>query len=247
MKRFLKLKFLPLAVLACGGLAALFRALLWISAIGDQSSNLLPAGTWPDVLCWIVVALTMALLAVATRNLRNDKKYSNNFSENPFAAIAMALAGVAYLLTSIIDFSSNADSVSTAATVLGFVAAAALLLLAYLRFKGLRPNMLLHSVVCLYLMLYLVSHYRLWSAAPQLQTYAFELLAIVFVMMASYHRAAFDMNQGNRRAYTFFTLAALFFCIATLPSCDNPAFFIGSGIWMLFTPCKLTLSKKKEN
>ena len=239
MKRFLKLQYLPLAVLGCGVIAALLRALLWIAAIGDNTSSLLPAGTWPDVLCWITVALTIALLAVSARKIRNNKKYTSNFSASPIGAIAMVLAAVGFLFTSITDLSVSADPITTAATVMGFVAVAALLLLAYFRYKGLRPTMLLHSVVCVYLMLYLVSHYRLWSAAPQLQTYAFELLAIVFVMMACYHRAAFDMNQGSRQAYTFFTLAALFFCIATLPSCDNPAFFIGCGTWMFFTPCKL--------
>lgn len=247
MKRFLKLQYLPLAVVITGGLAAIFRALLWISAISDGSNVLLPVGTFPDVMCWILVALTIALLAVATRRLQGEKKYSANFSASPIAAIAIVLAAIGFLVTSIIDLSVKADSINTVATIMGFVAAAAMLLLGYLRFRGLRPNMLLHSVVCIYLMLYLVSHYRLWSAAPQLQTYAFDLFAIVFVMLATYHRAAFDLNRGSRRAYTFYTLAALFFCIAALGGCDNPAFFIGSGIWMFCTPCKLTLSRKKEN
>ena len=247
MKRFLKITYLPLAVLACGVVTALLRALLWISAGGDNSSSLLPAGTLPDVLSWILVAGTIALIAVSTKKIRNNKKFSHNFTANPIAAISMALAAAGFLFTSIADLSANADSITTAATVMGFVAAAALLLLAYFRFKGMRPSMLLHSVVCLYLMLFLVSHYRLWSAAPQLQTYTFDLMAIVFVMLACYHRAAFDMNQGSRRAYTFFTLAALFFCIATIPGCDNPAFFIGCAAWMFCTPCKLSLPKKEEN
>ena len=131
--------------------------------------------------------------------------------------------------------------------LLGILSTFAMVALAYGRYKGFRPNVLLHGIICVYLMLYLVSHYRLWSSNPQLQSYAFELLAIVFVMLACYQRAAFDAGKGNRQAYAFFTLIALYFCIAALPGCDNAVFFLGAAVWMYFTPCKLTLPVKKEN
>ena len=98
----------------------------------------------------------------------------------------------------------------------------------------------------LMLMLTLVSNYQNWSALPQLQDYGFELLAIVFLMLATYQRAAFDVNYGNRRAYAFFSLGALFFSIAAIPGCNNPGFFIGCAAWMLATPCQWTTLPKKE-
>lgn len=247
MKRYLKLKYLPLVILACAVVTSLLRTLLFVSGIGGDGNGLLPTGSWPDVLSWITVALTMGLLGAATWKLRGANKYSLNFPASPVAAIAMVLAAVGFLITSVTDLSVSTDAISAAAIAMGFVSTAALLLLAYLRFRGQRPNMLLHTSVCLYLMLYLVSHYRLWSSAPQLQSYAFELLAIVFVMLGCYHRTAFDTGKGDRRAYTFFSLAAVYFCIATLPGCDNPAFFIGCAAWMFFTPCRLTLPARKED
>ena len=120
------------------------------------------------------------------------------------------------------------------------------LVLAFARYKGAHLSVLFHGVVCVYLMVYLVSHYRLWSSYPQLQSYAFELLAIVFVMLACYQRAAADAGKGDRRAYTFFSLAAFFFCVATLPGCDKAAFFIGCAVWMFTTPCRLNLPVSKE-
>ena len=244
MKRYLKMAYLPLAVLACGVLTCLLR--LWLFALGEDERGLLSVGSFPDVMSWIVVAATMVLLGVSTRQLHGGTKYSQNFHASMPAAIGMALAAVSFCITSVVDLTAGGDSVGTVSALLGFLAAAALLVLAYSRYRGAHLSVLFHGVVCLYLMLHLVSHYRLWSSYPQLQSYAFELLAFVFVMLACYQRAAFDAGKGNRRAYTFFTLAALFFCVAALPGCDNAAFFIGCAVWMYFTPCRLSLPAKKE-
>ena len=244
MKRYLKMAYLPLAVLACGVLTCLLR--LWLFALGEDERGLLSAGSFPDVMSWIIVVATMALLAVSTWHLQGGAKYAQNFHASMPAAIGMALAAVSFCITSVVDLTAGGDSVGTVSALLGFLAAASLLVLAYSRYRGAHLSVLFHGVVCLYLMLHLVSHYRLWSSYPQLQSYAFELLAIVFVMLACYQRAAFDAGKGNRRAYTFFTLAALFFCVATLPGCDNAAFFIGCAVWMYFTPCRLSLPAKKE-
>lgn len=245
MKRYLKPAFLPVAVLGAGILACLFR--LWLFALGEDDRGLLPVGIFPDAMSWIITGLTMAYLFLGTRQLQGGNKYAYNFPASLPAAIGMALAAVSFAITSIVDLSAGADTIGTVSAILGFLATVSLLLLAFYRMQGKHLTVIFHGIVCLYLMLHLVSHYRLWSSAPQLQTYAFELLAIVFVMLACYHRAAFDAAKGNRQAYAFFSLAALFFCIATLPGCDNAAFFIGSAAWMYFTPCKLTLFVKKEN
>lgn len=244
MKRYLKMAYLPLATLILGITTLLFR--LWLFALGEDDRGLLSVGSFPDAMSWITVAATMALLGVSTWRLRGCIKYSQNFHASMPAAIGMALAAVSFCITSVADLAGGSGSVDIIGAVFGFLAAAALSVLAYGRYKGVHLSVLFHGLVCLYLMLHLVSHYRLWSSYPQLQSYAFELLAIVFVMLACYQRAAFDAGKGDRRAYTFFTMAALYFCVATLPGCNNSAFFIGCAVWMYFTPCRLSLLAKKE-
>ena len=245
MKRYLKPAYLPMAVLGAGVLAFLFR--LWLFAIGKDDRGLLAVGNFPDAMSWIVTALAMGLIFWVSRNLRWGNKYSYNFGASMPAAIGVALAAVSFVINSVIDLSAEIDPIGAVSALLGFFAAASMLILAFCRWQGKHLSVIFHGVVCFYLMLYLVSHYRLWSSAPQLQTYAFELLAIVFVMLACYQRAAFDAGKGNRRLYTLFSMAALYFCIATLPGCDNISFFLGSAAWMYLTPCKLTLLNKKEN
>ena len=244
MKRFLKPANLPFLSL-CGGLLTCIMR-LWLMILGQDERGLFASGSFPDVMSWILVAAAMATFALSTKDMRGGAKYGYNFPVSLPAAIAMVLAAVSFCITSIGELATDADTIGTASSVLGFVAAVALVFLALGRYRGFRLNVLFHGSVCLYLMLYLVSHYRLWSSYPQLQNYGFELLAIVFVMLACYHRAAFDAKCGNRRAYTFFTSAALFFCLAALPGCENPAFFLGCSVWMYFTPCRLHHASRRE-
>lgn len=246
MKRFLKPLYLPPVVLALAIITYILRTFLWAEGIGGDD-RFLPVGTWPDVLSWIMVALAVAISALGIWSLRKKNDYAYHFPRSNLAAIGMILAGLSFCITGFVDLYAGVDRFGIMAAVLGFPAGAALWLLAYGRIKGRRFPLLFHGLVCMYLMFHLVSHYRLWSSYPQLQMYAFELLAIVFVMLACYHRAAFDADQGNCRAYTFFTLMALFFCVATLPGCDNPAFFLGCGAWMYFTPCRLHQPSRKED
>ena len=239
MKRFLKPSELPFLILCSAALTFIVRALLFVSAVGGVGRGLLRTGTWPDILSWILVAVTMGILFVGTWEMRDPVKYSRKFRNALIATISMAIAAVCFCFTSLLELFSETDTVGFVSAVLGFLAAAALGLLAWGRMRGKQLSMVFHGIVCLYLMLHLVSHYRLWSSSPQLQSYAFELLAIVFVMLASYHRAAADAGHGICRSHTLCSLAAVYFCIAALPGCDNPIFFIGSAIWMFCTPCRL--------
>ena len=245
MKRFLKPSDLPYIALCGGLLTCIARMLLFISALGSED-GLLPVGTWPDLLSWGLVAVAMGLLLVGIWPIQDTVRFSQKYSKTLFAAISMAVAAVGFGLTSLLELTSEMDMISFVSTLFGFLAAAALGLLAWGRMKGKQLNMVFHGIVCVYLMLHLVSHYRLWSSYPQLQSYAFELMAIVFVMLASYHRAAADAGHGAYRAYTFFSLAAVYFCIATLPGCDNPVFFLGCALWMFFTPSRLPSSSRRE-
>lgn len=245
MKRFLKVAYLPFAVLVCALATCALR--LWLFGLGKDDRGLLATGSFPDAMSWVLVAVTMLLLVIGTRQLQRKGKYSVHFPPSLLAAIGMVLAAWGFATTSIMDLMAGADSIDTVSIVLGFLAAAAIFLLAYGRLRGQRLSVLFHGVICLYLMFLLVSHYRHWSACPQLQSYAFELLAIVFVMLAGYQRAAFDAGRGDPRTYTFFSLAALYFCIAALPGSDNLIFFLGCAVWMLVTPCRLTPSSQEED
>jgi chromate transport protein ChrA len=235
--------------LAFGVLTFLTR--LWlIVGIGRDKWGLLDETSFPAILSWIFVALTMAVLGLGVWKMERKKLRTKVFPA-PVPAIGMILTAICFGYCSVMGFSAEvaeeAKNLANLCNILGLLAAGALVFLAWCQWKGKCPNMLLHSLVCVYLMVYLVSHYQLWTSTPQLQGCFFEMLAIVCVMLACYQRAAADIGEGSRRNFTFFSCAALFFSLATLPDWNEPVFFIGCAIWMFFTTCKMPTTTPKEN
>lgn len=236
MKRFLHPKYAPLVTLGCGLLAMILRLIL----LGQtDDAGLLPAGHPASIFSWITTVLFLVYLLLCTRPLNEATKYAYNFPASQIAAIGMLAAAIGIGINSISELFGNADSLQILSSLLGLLCVPCLLFLSLCRKDGRRPGVLFHGVLCIYLMLHLVSHYRLWSGHPQIQTYGFELLALVCLMLADYQRCAFDVSQGNRRAYVFTSLSAAFFSIAALPGCSNVLFYIGCAIWMLTGLCSL--------
>lgn len=236
MKRFLHPKYSPLAALGCGILTMLLRLILLGQA---DETGLLPAGHPASSFGWVVTIVFLVYLLFTTRPLNEATKYGFNFPASQLAAIGILAGAVGIGINSIAELFGDADTLQTVSALLGLLCVPSLLFLAHCRMNAQRPSVLFHALVCIYLMLHLVSHYRLWSSHPQLQTYGFELLALVCLMLSVYQRCAFDVGQGNRRAYVFTSLSAAFFSIAALPGSSNVLFYIGCAAWMLTGLCSL--------
>lgn len=237
MNKYLKPAYMPLITLGAGLLTMILRLVLLLT--GEDDKGLLVTGSFTDVFSWLISVAVMILLVLGTWNLREASKFSFNFPASPIGAAGVLAAALGILITSVSELFGDGDALQTAGSVLGLLAVPALVFVALGRYQGQRPTVLFHGIVCVYLMIHLVSHYRLWSSYPQIQSYGFELLSIVCLMLACYHRATFDVKEGNRRCYAFCALAAVYFSVAALPGCDNPFFFIGCAVWMLTNLCSL--------
>ena len=115
----------------------------------------------------------------------------------------------------------------------------ALLLCAVCRWRGAQPHFLFHGLVSIFWVLRLVSQYRVWSPMPQLQTYIFQLLASVFIMLSCYQRTAFDANQGSRRRHTITHLAATFFSCLSVIQCQDWFLYATCALWAITNLCRL--------
>ena len=164
MKRFIKPVYLPPIVLGCGIIAYIFRTFLWVYGIGNGEDALLPVGTWPDVLSWVMVAVAVVISALGAFTLAKKNEYLYNFPRSNLAAIGMVLAALSFCITALAELFSGGDRIGIVSAILGFPAAFCLCMLAFGRIKGRRFSMIFHGIVCLYLMVHLVSHYRLWSS-----------------------------------------------------------------------------------
>ena len=237
MNKYLKPAYLPFFSLGAGLITLILRLILL--STGEDDKGLLVTGSFADIFSWLLAVVAMVVILFGTWNLREANKFSFNFPPSVMGAIGTLAGAFGILVTSISELFAGGDALQLIGACLGMLAVPGLVFSALCRYQGKRPSVLFHGVVCLYLMIHLVSHYRLWSSYPQIQSYGFELLSIVCLMLACYHRATFDVGEGNRRSYAFCALAAVYFSVATLPGCNNPIFFIGCALWMLTNLCNL--------
>lgn len=236
MKQSKQLHILPFVTLGACALGAGLR--FWLYSTGVDEKGLLVASHPANVFIFVLCALAIGWIAWSVRGLGNLHSYSQLFPRSIVAAIGN-LAAAAGILT----VHSNAvfletDLIITLSWVAGILSAVSLVYLGWCRFRQCRPSFLLHCIITVYFMLHLVAQYRLWSAEPQLQNYCFELLASVLLMLTFYHRAGLDTKYQNRRAYVFFSQAALLCCCLSLNG-RNWIFYLCMAVWTATNLCSL--------
>lgn len=244
MKKIFKPTILPLfTLIAC---AIGFGLRLWLFLTGVDARGLLPAGHIAGILSFVLTAIVLAVLFLCVRPLTPLGSYSKLFPAWLPAGIGCALAAVGILYVNIRDLIARQDAITIAVLVLGLVAAAALLILGFCRWKGKHPSFWLQAAITVYFMLHLISQYRLWSSESQIQVYFFPLLASVFLMLTAYHGAVLDADKkSGRRAYVFCNQAALFFCCMSLQGASWP-FYLAMAAWLGTGLCSLTAAKPAE-
>ena len=238
MKKFFHPKYLPWFALAMGAMCAGVR--WWLFATGTDSKGMLLASHPGNWLVWLITAVAVGCLTLGTRNLTQAPKYSFNFPSSILSAVGAFIGAAGMAVNGVNELIVGADGLSTLVGIFALVSTVALGYLGMCRLKGIHPSMVFHTVICIYLMLQLVSLYRMWSSDPQIQDYCFALLATVSLMLGCYYNCAFDVNSGVRRSHALLHLLAVYFCIASLPHNGSALFYLSGAVWMFTGICNLT-------
>ena len=242
MKNIIKHQNLPLLVFAGGVIGIALR--IWLLTT-ENDRGFLDRGHISIILLMVLTAVMAGLLFFRCRDLQQGEKYSFNFPASSLGGIGCIAAAAGVALTSATELLTAADFLELAAAVVGLLAAGSLVFVGHRRWKGLQPSVLLHTLVCVWLLLRLICLYRSWSSDPQLQDYCFELLALVCAMLGTYHRATFDADFGKRCPYVFFSLASVYFCLISLVSPSDTMLFFALGLWQLTNLCSLNPMPKE--
>ena len=222
------LKKFPYPVLAAGLLGLILR--IWLFASGVDEKGLLSNSHPADALIFILTAAVLVMICLFLRSNPEIAVYKQSAKPSIPAAAGCGAAALGILVTGIRELVRVSDRVTILAFILGLIAIASLVFLGLCRFRGTNPNMVFHGCICAYLMVHVISQYRVWSAETQLQGYVFQVLASVFLMLSTYYKAALDVRSGNRKVYLFFHYSAMFFCCLALCSNQWP-FYLSMGIW----------------
>ena len=237
MNKYIKPSILPVFTLICGVIGLALRA--WLVLTATDEKGLLIETHPAHALVFILTALVMLVLFLAIRPLKALNRYPALFPNPAIAGIGCVIAALGILWVSLRDLTLRTDGVTKACVALGALATASLIVISVCRFRGRRPACYFHSAVTVYLMLHLVSQYRLWSAEPQLMVYFFPLLASVFLMLTAYHSAVLDACKGSRRWFVLCNQGALFCCCLSAWS-ESWLFYLAMGFWMYTGLCDLS-------
>ena len=231
MKFDLKYNQLPLFTLLCGGLGALLR--LWLYGTGLDDEGLLVRGHAAGILVLILSALVIGSLIWFLRRFSIQDKYPRQFPMSLPGSVGAFAGAVGVLLTAMLELVRHESALGLLAGLLGIAAAGALAFTGLCRLKGLRPNFLFHTAVCLFFVVRLISRYQSWSADPQLHDYCFQLLACVCAMLFAYHRASLDLKNSDRRPLVIVGLLGTYFSCLSLVESDGIVLYAALAVWMV--------------
>lgn len=216
------------------GLIGLSMQSVMLSAV--DRNGLLPAGHFGGVVSFILLAVTLGTCFLTLRRASFSHAYGHQFPKSYIAAAGNVLGAAGMIYCTVTQ--SAAGVFGILLRVLGALSGVVLLVMAYCRAKGQRPNYLLRCVVTVYLLLRTVACCRDWGAEPQLQLFFFPLMASLFLAMASYYHTELDAKNGDCRRYFFMSQAALFCCCLSIPG-EGGLFYLFAGIWMAADHCVL--------
>lgn len=243
MKKYLQPKCVPPLALGAGIIG--FFLQLWLFSTGLDEKGLLRTDHPAGALVFILTGITLLGIFFCLRPLSGIGAYRRIFPKSTIAALGCWVAALGLVITDISELALAPDGVSLASGLLGIAAAACLALLGWCRWVGARPNSLLHCVVTVYLMIHLVSQYRLWSAESQLHVYFFQLLASVFLMLSAYHQTTLAAGDGSRKQFLFFQFGGLFFCCLAVFG-NASLFYMTMAIWAGTVDCSMKPLQPKD-
>ena len=225
MKHPFSSHILPCFSMGAGGLGLCLR--LWLFSATD-AKGLLPAKHPAQTLLFILTAMAVLILFLATRQLRPVR-----IPHKTLRLVNMAghiAGGLGLILAAITDFSMGVVSLAKVAMILCLLGGLAMFFAAFLIACKKKPPYWLYAGLTAVLMVDAVAQCQVWGAVPQLQEYFFPLLATIFSILTAYHRTALAARMGKPRYLAFFSQCALFFCCLSLNSQQWPM-YLGLMLW----------------
>ena len=210
--------------------------LQWIYYGAEDEKGLLPRGHWTGILVGVLVTVALVAAILVGRDRKFPQLHAKTRAVGGLlGAFGVFASGIAMML--------QGDWITAVAAVLCALAVA---YIALCRYRRMRSNFLAYGVGAVFLMCYLISHYPMWSAEPESGRYALRLLALVFLMLAFYQKAALGAGVGNPGAHHIFSAMAMLLSFGAIPDAQHPMLFAGMGCWLLLDPTVRVRKRKRR-
>ena len=200
--------------------------------------------TTPSFLMMLAVCAVYALVLIVLTRTRivGDGSYEQVFPRGWFRGSLMTLGGAMLAL----DHCYALDPEPMYLMVLGFAAAACMVMCGVHVILGLRPHPVFHGTVCVYAVADLLMYYRSWGASAHLEQYAMSLLAGLLLMLYSFHRCAADAGVIRRRKLVLTGFGAVLCSLAAIADPGDKVYYLAIVIWILGSMCLVDPVESEE-
>lgn len=225
------LLYTPAAVLGlfCAGLQNR------ILTAGFDRKGLLIAGNPDLMLLWGITGLYLLAVLVLALRLNERDGYAANFPACVLSGCVMTAAGLLVCFSGVNRLVPGMILTAALTMAVGVLMGIAGLF----RLLGRNPSLWPDLLIGLYYAGWLLTSYTGWNADPNVQRYAFHLLAGVAVLLFTLHRARMAALCPERRKLVFFGFAGIFLCFTALPGAGDPLFLLSAGLWCAGGMCDL--------
>ena len=240
----MKNKLLPLIVLIVGAFSSALRWLLYV--LTTDVKNLIPVGNPLELILWIFTAGVAIMIPAAILPLRKIEYDPSRFRPNLLAALGSLAAAVGIGMTVLQGQANATGTLGLVWKSLGFASAAALAVVSYCRIRGQEPFFGMHTLVCIFFAVHLVTSYRGWSSNPQLMDYVFSLFGSLGMMLFAFYHSCLEADMAKLRLLPLTGLLTAYCCLVALSGSDHFPLYLGGALWTLTNLCRLYTENESQ-
>lgn len=214
----------------CGILAMVLRAALFAFCIDEK--GLIAASCLPSAI-WAVAAA--ALVGGVSGFLHKQSAFPE--ASSSAAAAGSLLFAVGLVISGLLTPHRGIDFLRPFLLPLS---AAAGLTAAYgglCRLQKKAQSIWCYAPAIVYLIVFMVYRYRVWSARPQLMEHAFDVLSCVSLTLTLYWHCAATCDLGNEKKKEVYSLLCLFFSVAALGHTEALWLYLTAALWLVTNTC----------
>ena len=189
-----------------------FLLRLWQLISGRSADGLWDLDSPQVVVLAIFSAAALLGMLILAHSLPPQRFYAAMFPSGLSSGIGYLAGGVRLAAACILGLFGGARVIS----LLGILCAGLTIWNGLQRSQGKTPNLLLSSVIAVWLVARIIGDFKSWSIDPAILDYCYPLFALSCAMMGIYFAAGFSENMGKRRATAFWSMAGCYFCTVSL-------------------------------
>ena len=226
MKQSARFSCLTGLTCALGVLAAVVRSFYFGRALDSEGYllNLHPM----QILFWILAVCMVLVSILFCRKLPKIRRPAPVGIRNGTLQVLLS----ASLALTIWDLPADLRFYSIL-KILGWAAAAVLLADGILRCLQKKLGILPHSLLCIFLLLYIIDSYSHWSNVPEMEWILVPAVGLILMLPLSCEMAFWDLGKNEDSRIAFLASLTGFFCLAAVGCPNLQPLHLGGAVWAL--------------